>query len=74
VKDTICMIRGVEDEWQYDAANNPYPTPYYIGFCGSMGYTSGDAWDYFKEPMDIEEVTCKECLDAYALYVLSEVP
>jgi hypothetical protein len=74
VKDTICMIRGIEEEWEHDAANNPYAIPYYIGFCGSTGYTHGDSWEYFVEPMDSIKVTCQECLDAYALYMLSEVP
>ncbi len=74
MKETVCMIRGVEDEWQHDAMGEPYAVPYFIAFCGATGYTGGEAWDYWVEPMDREKATCQECIDAYALHVLSEVP
>lgn len=70
---TLPVSHLISDVWSM-GSNNPYSIPYYIGFCGSTGYTSGNSWEYFVDPMDSEEVTCQECLDAYALYVLAEVP
>jgi hypothetical protein len=74
VCNSICIIEGVAGEWEADAAGNPYEIPLYVGFCGSRGYTNGRSWEYFVEPMDSEKADCQECIDAYALHLLAEVP
>ena len=71
---SICIVRYEEEEWEHDAANNPYAIPYVRLFCGKSSYLSGENWKYFVYIDDYEDSTCGECLESYALHILSELP
>lgn len=75
MSETIHLVNYTDHDQEHDAMGNAYEgNPYFVSFCWTRGYVGQQTWPFFAMEYELEKVTCSECLDAYGLYLLADLP
>lgn len=75
MKELVHIVNYTDHDQESDAMGNPYEgDPYFVSFCWQRGYVGPQTWPYFVMIDEVDKATCPECLDAFGMQTLAELP